>query len=112
MAGAPLIAAVMLGDVVGAPALAPELLVCVTANRGWKAVRSLRYTHYMGTLGQPQWPWDNIKIGRTFRVSVFQFVCLFVHSETISKIFRCPTVKILRVQCDRTGCRDLERGKG
>ena len=50
VAGAPLIAAVMPGDVVGAPALAPELLVCVTANRGWKAVRSVRYTHY-GDIG-------------------------------------------------------------
>ena len=46
VAGAPLVAAVVPGDVVGAPALASKLLVCVAANRGWKAVRSVRYTHY------------------------------------------------------------------
>ena len=75
VAGAPLIAAVMLGDVVGAPALAPELLVCVTANRGWKAVRSVRYTHYgdigTATVGQYQ----HLEDFECFHFSVCLSVC-------------------------------------
>ena len=38
VAGAPLVAAVMVRDVVGAPALASKLLVCVAANWSWRAI--------------------------------------------------------------------------
>ena len=54
------------------------------------------HTRIMGTLGQPQW--DDFKIRRTFSVSVCQYVCLPVHGGTISRICRCLTVKILRVE--------------
>ena len=40
----------------------------------------------------------HIKIVTTFSLSVCQYVCLCVHSGKISKIWQCPTVKILRVE--------------
>ena len=45
--------------------------------------------------------WDDIKILGHCSVSVCQYVCLCVHSGTISKFPRCPIPGILRVSLSR-----------